>query len=507
MPPVAVTCWDLFVQRAFRWWARGIQSPEDLLIEARRADPEARAAFAVRQGDFATGNEGIWPPADAVWVEEAEEEEEEVVANSAEGMAAEQEYSVAMDASVYAPISYLLLGITATEISLLTPHSATGVRFPGMEDETLSVALLPREASGSRQGVLAGPLLVRVPIEVDFYCGEMDQDLKIMIDAAVMTSALYGAIVNKEDLDPAMRVSPPFCLPSRLEVSLRVLSVCESECVHVEMALQLLTRPPLSVQSGEAVAPKRAAVPLAFGARAKSAPGRAPVPPTTHAPKKQAAPTVAPMPNAGVSVVQSDMVAHLQTHGISGKELEALLALAGPAPQGLRTARTGEPMRVSHTFSLPTGFEVSLRVKSVCEVAYAHDPLVSSAKSRPRACCTCGLGNPNSFRMGCRGPGCGHTVCFTCSYKEDQDPLVVRHLCIHCFEPEREPTIVDDRWAETALGSVTGRMSWEKGRSEIAPKRASGGCGYAGGDGDADPAPTRQGKAGKGGALEKISPL
>ena len=130
MPPVAVTCWDLFVQRAFRWWARGIQSPEDLLIEARRADPEARAAFAVQQGDFATGSEEIWPPADAVWVEEAEEEEEEVVANSAEGMAAEQEYSVAMDASVYAPISYLLLSRTARKIALLTSHFATKVGVP-----------------------------------------------------------------------------------------------------------------------------------------------------------------------------------------------------------------------------------------------------------------------------------------------------------------------------------------------------------------------------------------
>ncbi len=47
MPPVAVTCWGLLVQRALRWRARGIQSPEELPIEARRKDSEARAAFAV----------------------------------------------------------------------------------------------------------------------------------------------------------------------------------------------------------------------------------------------------------------------------------------------------------------------------------------------------------------------------------------------------------------------------------------------------------------------------
>ena len=47
MPPIAATCWDLLVRGALRWRARGIQSPEDLPVEARREDSEARAAFAV----------------------------------------------------------------------------------------------------------------------------------------------------------------------------------------------------------------------------------------------------------------------------------------------------------------------------------------------------------------------------------------------------------------------------------------------------------------------------
>ena len=47
MPPIAATCWEPLVRGALRWRARGIQSPADLPIEARREDPEARAAFAV----------------------------------------------------------------------------------------------------------------------------------------------------------------------------------------------------------------------------------------------------------------------------------------------------------------------------------------------------------------------------------------------------------------------------------------------------------------------------
>ncbi len=52
---------------------------------------------------------------------------------------AEQEYSFAMVASTYAPVSYLLRGRPATGIALLTPHFATDVIVPGMEDEFLSV--------------------------------------------------------------------------------------------------------------------------------------------------------------------------------------------------------------------------------------------------------------------------------------------------------------------------------------------------------------------------------
>ena len=499
MPPVATTCWDLLVQGALRWRARGIVSPEDLPIEARRADPEARSAFAVRQGDFATGKAEIWPLADAGWEEEAEAEDEELVAYSAERIAAEQNCSFAMDASVYAPISYLLLSRTARKIALLTSHFATKVGVPEMEDVILSVALLPRKAFGSSRGSLAGPLLVRVSTEVDCYCAERGQDLKIMVDAVVMTAALYGAFVNKEDLDPAMRVLHTFSLPSGLEVSLIVHSACESANVHVEMALHLVTLPSRGVQLVKAAAPKRTAFPLAFGAKARSAPGPASVLPTTHIPRKQAALKVSPMPRAGVAVVQSDLAAQLQTHGISGEELGALLAFTGPAPQGLRTAKTGVPVRVSPTFSLPSGFEDSLRVKSVCEGACAHGLLMC-----PIACCTCGVGDPNSFRYGCRGPGCGHTVCSTCSYKDDRDPLFVRQLCIHCFEPEREPTIVDDLWAEIGLGAVTDRLSWEKGEAESVPECGAGGGGYVGGDGDADPGPHRRRPKGNGGPPEKV---
>ena len=47
MPPVAATHWSLFVRPGLRWLARGIQSAADLPAEARREDPEARAAFAL----------------------------------------------------------------------------------------------------------------------------------------------------------------------------------------------------------------------------------------------------------------------------------------------------------------------------------------------------------------------------------------------------------------------------------------------------------------------------
>jgi hypothetical protein len=47
MPPVRATYWPPLVEAARRWEARGIQSAADLPVEARRQDPEARAAFAV----------------------------------------------------------------------------------------------------------------------------------------------------------------------------------------------------------------------------------------------------------------------------------------------------------------------------------------------------------------------------------------------------------------------------------------------------------------------------
>ena len=55
----------------------------------------------------------------------------------------------------------------------------------------------------------------------------------------------------------------------------------------------------------------------------------------------------------------------------------------------------------------------------------------------PLPCCTCGQGNPNAFRIGCRGPGCGHSVCMVCGYKDNSGDLEV-YYCVHCFEPERE---------------------------------------------------------------------
>ena len=103
---------------------------------------------------------------------------------------AEQEYSFAMDASAYAPVSYLPLGRSATGIALPTPHPATEVVVPGMEDELLTAALLPLKALGTRRDGSAVPLLVRVPIGVECYCAEREQDLKITVDAVVLSSAL-----------------------------------------------------------------------------------------------------------------------------------------------------------------------------------------------------------------------------------------------------------------------------------------------------------------------------
>ena len=103
---------------------------------------------------------------------------------------AEQEYSFAMDASAYAPVSYLLPSRSATGIALPTPHPATEVVVPGVEDELLTAALLPLKALGTRRDGSAVPLLVRVPIGVECYCAEREQDLKITVDAVVLSSAL-----------------------------------------------------------------------------------------------------------------------------------------------------------------------------------------------------------------------------------------------------------------------------------------------------------------------------
>ena len=131
-----------------------------------------------------------WGPAYVGW-EGEEAEEEELVADSAvEELVAEQEFSFAMDASTYALVTCFLLGTPATGIALPTPHFATEVTVPGIEDEVLSVALLPRKAPGSREGSLAVPPLVRVPIGVRCFCAERVQDLKITATAVVMSSAL-----------------------------------------------------------------------------------------------------------------------------------------------------------------------------------------------------------------------------------------------------------------------------------------------------------------------------
>ena len=84
-----------------------------------------------------------WGPACEGWKEEEAEEEELVAKIAVEELVAEQVYSFAMDASAYAPVSYLLLGRSATGIALPTLLPATEVIVPGMEDELLTVALLP----------------------------------------------------------------------------------------------------------------------------------------------------------------------------------------------------------------------------------------------------------------------------------------------------------------------------------------------------------------------------
>ena len=63
-----------------------------------------------------------------------------------------------------------------------------------MEDDLLSAAFHPREALGSRRGSLAVPLLVRVPVGVECYCAEHEQDLKITVDAVALSSALFVAV-------------------------------------------------------------------------------------------------------------------------------------------------------------------------------------------------------------------------------------------------------------------------------------------------------------------------
>ena len=55
-------------------------------------------------------------------------------------------------------------------------------------------------------------------------------------------------------------------------------------------------------------------------------------------------------------------------------------------------------------------------------------------------CCTCGQGNPNAFRVGCRGPGCRHSVCTACAYNEKGGNLNLCY-CVHCVEPERQRRI------------------------------------------------------------------
>ena len=55
-------------------------------------------------------------------------------------------------------------------------------------------------------------------------------------------------------------------------------------------------------------------------------------------------------------------------------------------------------------------------------------------------CCTCGQGNPSACRVGCRGPGCRHSVCTACAYKDDSGNLDLFY-CVHCFEPERQRRI------------------------------------------------------------------
>ena len=56
------------------------------------------------------------------------------------------------------------------------------------------------------------------------------------------------------------------------------------------------------------------------------------------------------------------------------------------------------------------------------------------------SCRTCGQGNQNAFRVGCRGPGCRHSVCTACACKDDSGNLDYFY-CVHCFEPERQRRI------------------------------------------------------------------
>ena len=98
----------------------------------------------------------------------------------------------------------------------------------------------------------------------------------------------------------------------------------------------------------------------------------------------------------------------------------------------------------------------------------------AGAKTCPFSCCTCGVGNPRSFRMGCRGPGCGHTVCTNCSYQDDTNPTNIQHRCVHCYEPEREmqtgqqltPFLAGQGQKEAKQASVKPDGKHEEGKQE-----------------------------------------
>ena len=574
------------------------------------------------EGEFATGEDEQCGRGEDEW-EEGEEEEEELVPDVArQDISAEQEYSFAMDASMYAPISYLLLGKTATEIALLTPHFATDAVVPGMEDELLTVALLPRKALGSKRGALAGPLLVRVAIEVECYYAEWDQMLMTTVDACLFSASLYDAIVNREDLDAGMKVAHTFNLATGGMISLKVHAACETAYLQVEAALQVLIRPALSSQTPKAAAAKRIAVPLAFSAKAKVAPGPAlPLLGTTHIPKKQVPPKVAPMPKAGVAGVQTALAAQLQSHGIGGKELDLLLALAGPAPQGLRTAKTGVPkesvieavdyettcaeetaaaaaakaarhatiggamMKMaeilselkpkknqtgidqaigclgsdasSSTTAQPSRRNAAARLalrKAVREQPEHFSSHIASAVLDSVAQIIPGIresqastgmvpfraylehraklsshrpthwwlwqvaGIAEALSSGKTEEGYARTLLLLSAGEqlsidsgstvlaqellwEDACPAITAKSIDR--SSAQWPTIVDDRWAEIALGSVTDRLSWEKRKSEIVPKRAAGGGGYAGGDGDGDSTINRRRQPGRGEGEQK----